>query len=215
MLLLQFVVNEVLDDVLQDGRPARHLVGVLRDALLAWHSVRLALTLRKRGGGLGVRVQRWICTGARDTERSFSFSTIPYLTLSYPILPSLPHLRNDINAEHVEVLNGLLLLGLYLGVLHQLLEVVRRDAVLGEDVEQDDAQLVLVLDSLIQQDGDDRLHVLLDLLSWNYYRYFIKVYIYIAISTPLFCTVLPIRRHYCSLFGVLYCQAKSDYKTPP
>ena len=37
VLLVQLQLDRVLDDVLDDGRPARHLVRVLRDALLARH----------------------------------------------------------------------------------------------------------------------------------------------------------------------------------
>ena len=46
MLLVQLVVYRVLHNVLQLGRPARHLVGVFRDALLARHGEGPPLALR-------------------------------------------------------------------------------------------------------------------------------------------------------------------------
>lgn len=41
MLLVEFVVDDVLGDVLDERRPARHLVRLLRDPLLARHLVDL------------------------------------------------------------------------------------------------------------------------------------------------------------------------------
>lgn len=63
------------------------------------------------------------------------------------------------------VVDGVLLYGGDLGVLQQLLQVLVGHAVLGQDVEQDDAQLVQVLHIRVQQDGDDVLHGVLDLLT--------------------------------------------------
>ena len=49
MFLLQLALDALLDDVLDHGRPARHLVGLLSDALLARHLVRLAAATALRG----------------------------------------------------------------------------------------------------------------------------------------------------------------------
>lgn len=79
---------------------------------------------------------------------------------------AVPSLHNYVYAEVSHVVDGVLLGGGDLGVLQQLLQVLVGHAVLGQDVEQDDAQLVQVLHVGVQQDGDDVLHGVLNLLTF-------------------------------------------------
>lgn len=51
-------------------------------------------------------------------------------------------------------------------MLKQLLQIFIGDAILGQDVKQDHAQLVFFLNVLVKQNGDDVLHVVLDLLTY-------------------------------------------------
>ena len=63
------------------------------------------------------------------------------------------------------VVDGLSLSRRDLRVLQELVEVLVGDAVLGEDVEQNDPHLVLLLHVGVQQHRDDVLRVVLDALA--------------------------------------------------
>lgn len=78
---------------------------------------------------------------------------------------SFTHLDHNIAAQCGHVNDGLLLLRQDLGVLHQLVQVLLRDSVPGQNVEQNDPHLVVVGDCLVEQDRHDVAHVVLDALT--------------------------------------------------
>ena len=71
---------------------------------------------------------------------------------------------HHIQAEIGQVGDDTAVLGRDLGVLDQLVEVLLADAVLHQDVQQDDPDLVERGDVLVQQDRHDVAHVISDLL---------------------------------------------------
>ena len=75
------------------------------------------------------------------------------------------HIDDDVEAEQGHVDDDAAFVGRNLGVLNQLGQILLRDAVLGQDVEQDDADLVEVGHLRVQQDRHNVAHVVLDLLA--------------------------------------------------
>ena len=75
------------------------------------------------------------------------------------------HIDDDVEAEQGHVDDDAAFVGRNLGVLNQLCQILLRDAVLGQDVEQDDADLVEVGHLRVQQDRHNVAHVVLDLLA--------------------------------------------------
>ena len=75
------------------------------------------------------------------------------------------YIHNNIDSKIADVPDHAGLLRGNLGVLDKLGQVFLADPVLGQDVEEDNSDLVVYGHILVQEDGDDVLHVILDLLS--------------------------------------------------
>ena len=75
------------------------------------------------------------------------------------------YIYNNIDAKIADVSDHAGLLRRNLGVLDKLGQVLLADPVLGQDVEEDNSNLVVNGHILVQEDGDDVLHVILHLLS--------------------------------------------------
>lgn len=77
------------------------------------------------------------------------------------------HVNDHVKAEIAKVDDGLFLMRLDLSVLHQLVQTLFGDAVLNEHVQKDDPHLIVVGDSLVQQDGNDVPHMIFDTLTFG------------------------------------------------
>lgn len=75
------------------------------------------------------------------------------------------YIYNNIDSKVADVPDHAGLLRGNLGVLDKLGQVLLADPVLGQDVEEDNSNLVVDGHILIQEDRDDVLHVILHLLS--------------------------------------------------
>ena len=75
------------------------------------------------------------------------------------------YINNNIDSQIADVPDHAGLLRGYLSVLDELGQVLLADPILGEDIEQDNPDLVVNGNILVQEDGDDVLHVILHLLS--------------------------------------------------
>ncbi len=140
MRVVQLPVDRVLHEVLEERRPAGHLVCLFGDALPSLRSPMLRFS---------VRLQSKKKVSLELNQR----------------LNRLSHVDNDVAAQVGQVRDHVLLLCGDLSVLHQLGEVFLRDALLRLDVEENDPDLVLVGHLLVEQDRHDVLHVVLDLLA--------------------------------------------------
>ena len=108
---------------------------------------------QREGSIWGFLFALWHCA----TSRSFVDSSIKCSSIS-------TYIRDHIDAQVADVPDHAVLLRGDLGVLDQLDQVLLADAALGEDVEQDDADLVVDGDVGVQEDGHNVLHVILHLL---------------------------------------------------
>ena len=77
------------------------------------------------------------------------------------------YIYNNIDSEVADVPDHAGLLGGDLRVLDELGQVLLADPVLGQEVEEDNSDLVVDGHILIQEDGDDVLHVILHLLPFS------------------------------------------------
>ena len=77
------------------------------------------------------------------------------------------YIHDDVEAEISHVDDDTTFVGRNLCMLNKFSQILFRDAILGKNVEQDDADFVEIRHFSIKKDGHDIPHVILDFLSFS------------------------------------------------